>query len=62
MEQIARGAERCGCAAAKPLFETAAVELRKARDAESRREVRDVVGRVLPRFDQALAALRSCAE
>lgn len=62
MEQLARGAERCGCDAAKPLFETAAAELRKARDSESRRDLRDAVGRMLPRFEAALDTLRRCAE
>jgi hypothetical protein len=61
MEQLARGAERCGCPVAQPVFEAAAAELRKARDAESRRQVRDIVARVQPRFEEAMAALRACA-
>ncbi len=61
LEQLARGAERCGCAPAQPRFEAAAAQLRKARDAESRRQVRDIVGRVLPQFEEAMAVLRGCA-
>lgn len=61
MEQLARGAERCGCTSAQPHFAAAAAELRKARDAESRRQLREVVGRAQPLFDGAMSDLRGCA-
>lgn len=61
LDQLATGAERCGCALAQSRFDAAAAQVRKARDAESRRQLRDIVALTLPLFDEAMAALRDCA-
>jgi hypothetical protein len=61
LEQLATGAARCGCAPAQARFEAAAAEVRRARDAETRRDLRDSVARTVPLFDGAMAALRECA-
>jgi len=61
LDQLAIGAARCGCALAQSRFDAAAAEVRRARDAESRKELRDIVARALPVFDEAMAALRDCA-
>jgi len=62
LDQLAGVAARCACAPAQSKFEAASAQVRRARDAESRRELRDVVTGAAPMFDDAMLELRNCAK
>lgn len=61
LDQLASGAARCDCEPAQTRFEAAAAQLRQAREAESRRDLRGIVAKTVPLFDEAMAALKDCA-
>lgn len=62
LEQLASIATRCGCAPAQSRFEAAAAQVHHARDAETRRELRDTVKQTIQLFDEAMLELRACAK
>jgi hypothetical protein len=62
LDQLAGVATRCGCAVAQAKFEATSAQVRHARDAESRRELRDVITAAVPMFDDAMMELRNCAK
>jgi hypothetical protein len=62
LDQLAGVATRCACAPAQAKFEAASAQVRHARDAESRRELRDVITGAVPMFDGAMLELRNCAK
>lgn len=62
LDQLAGVATRCGCAAAGTKFEAASAQVRRARDAESRRELRDAGNQAVPLLDEAMLELRKCAK
>ncbi len=61
LDQLASGAARCGCEPAQTRFEVAAAQMRQARDAESRGDLRGIVAKTVSLFDEAMAALKDCA-
>ncbi|MBS1191669.1 MAG: hypothetical protein H6R10_3461 [Rhodocyclaceae bacterium] len=50
----------CGCGPAEAKFDAVASEVRHAQDAESRKELRETIGRAKALFDEAQALLREC--
>ena len=61
LDQLAAQARRCECGAAQIGFETAAREIRRAKLAESRKALREIVERATPLFDAAMVEQRKCA-
>lgn len=59
-DHLAGLATRCGCVGAVAKFEDAARQIRRAQDAESRRDLREVIGATRPIFDAALLQLQEC--
>ena len=62
LDQLAGVAARCACAPAQSKFEAASAQVRRARDLESRRELRQVVTGAVPMFDDAMLELRHCGK
>lgn len=60
-DHLAALAGRCGCPAAQAKFAQAAALIRPVQDAETRREVRELLARVRPLFEAGQLELRECA-
>lgn len=61
LDQLAAQARRCGCLAAQSGFEEAAIEMRRTKAAETRKDLRAVADKSLALFDSAMAEQRKCA-
>lgn len=61
LAQLAAQARRCGCDAAQAAFDAAAVEMRLAKVAESRKAVREIADRATAMFDAGMVEQRKCA-
>lgn len=59
-DHLATSASRCGCRLATTKFEEAATQIRRTQEAESRKDLREVIARTRPLFEAALAELREC--
>jgi hypothetical protein len=54
LEQLASVAKRCGCAPTQSRSDAVVVQIRQARDANSRRKLRDIANQTIPIFDEAM--------
>lgn len=59
-DQLAALAIRCGCPPAASAFEEANVRIRRAQEAESRKDLREIINNAKATFEGALPQLESC--
>lgn len=59
-DQLASLSIRCGCRPAASIFEDASVRIRQAQDAESRKDLREIINSAKTTFDGAQPQLEAC--
>ena len=59
-DHLATLADRCGCSPAATQFEGLARQIRQTQDAESRKELREMINAAKPLLEAALGQLQDC--